>query len=319
MNRWKRVLILGGLMGSTFAAGVYAQDILQKVEAYLRPDFKVVLDGKEIALESPTLVYDDKSYLPLKELGNMLGANIIWRGDSKTIFINSRVNPEQPAEDKNTTYEEFMLRSPSSQFVTYLGVDYPLLTVYAEGGNSGTFYRLTDLRRMGIDTEGLKKSREKLTGELYVSDSEAKKRWTRPPVPSRTNRDGYIIAGELNTDKTNKLKDYVKATISFKVKDYNYTTRPIMIEKIDGEEDRYRFLLYQTVSGRGNGFSFNDSNYYMATLRLSKDGYGDNLTYTVNVMEQVNLNEELKRKENKKAEEQKEKEQKEKEQQDKKQ
>ncbi|ULL17470.1 copper amine oxidase N-terminal domain-containing protein [Paenibacillus sp. H1-7] len=305
MKRWKRVLILGALMGGTFTAGVFAEDILQKVEAYLRPDFNIVLDGKPVALENPPLIYNDKSYLPLKELANMLGANIIWKGDNKTIYINSRINPEQPAEDKEAIYEEFTLRSPQSQMVTYLGVEYPLLTVYAEGGTSGVFYRLSDLRRMGVDTEGLKKSREKLTGVLYVSDSEAKKRWTKAPAPSRTNRDGYVIADEPNSDKIEQLKDYVKRTASYKIKDFNYNTKPIMIEKIPGMEgeDRYSYLFYQSLYGRGNGGSITQSHYFMGTIRLERTGFGDSITYTVNVIERVDLNEELEKKENKKAEE----------------
>ncbi|MCS7459388.1 copper amine oxidase N-terminal domain-containing protein [Paenibacillus doosanensis] len=301
MKRWKRVLIMGAVLGGTFTAGVYAEDVLQRVEAYLRPDFSIVLDGKAIQLEGPTLVYQDKSYLPLKELGNMLGVNILWKGDNKTIYINSRINPEQPAEDANTTYEEFTLRSPSSQMVTYLGADYPLLTVYAAEGSTGPYYRLSDIRRMGIDTEGLKKSKEKLTGELYVSDGEARKRWGKGVTPSRTNRDNYVIAGELNSDKTAKLKDYVKSTASFKIKDFSYTTRPIMIEKIDGE-NRYEYLVYQTMYGRGNGYSITQSHYFRAILRLDTSGFGDNLTYTVNVESRTDLNDELEKKENQKAE-----------------
>ncbi|MBE1447012.1 stalk domain-containing protein [Paenibacillus sp. OAS669] len=294
MKQWKRVLIMGAVLGGTFTAGVYAEDILQRVEAYLRPDFNIVVDGKPVKLEGPTLVYQDKSYLPLKELGNMLGANILWKSDNKTIYINSRINSEQPTEDKDATYEEFTLRSPASQWVTYLGADYPLLTVYSDKG-SGVYYRLSDLKRMGIDTEGLKKNREKLTGVLYVSDAEARKRWRQAPSVSRQNKENYIIANEVNTEKLAKLKEYVKSTANFTIKDYYYSTKPIMIEKIDGE-DRYEYLVYQTMSGRGNGFNINQSHYFRAILRLDKQGFGDNLTYSVNVETRTDLNDELDRK-----------------------
>ncbi|WP_028549387.1 stalk domain-containing protein [Paenibacillus sp. UNC451MF] len=309
MKQWKRVLIMGSLLGGTFTAGVYAEDILQRVEAYLRPDFNIVLDGKAIKLEGPTLVYQDKSYLPLKELGNLLGANILWKSDNKTIYINSRINSEQTPEDKDATYEEFTLRSPASQWVTYLGADYPLLSVYSDSG-SGVYYRLSDLRRMGIDTEGLKKNREKLTGVLYVSDSEARKRWRQAPSVARVNKENYVIANEVNTEKLSKLKEYVKNTANFTIKDFYYSTKPIMIEKISSndDQDRYEYLVYQTMSGRGSGYSINQNHYFRAILRLDKQGFGENLTYSVNVETRTDLNDELDtkiNKQNQQSEEQK--------------
>jgi len=285
MKRWKRVLILGSLLTGTFTAGVYAEDILQRVEAYLRPDFKVVLDGKQVQLEGPPLVYQDKSYLPLKELGNLLGANVLWKNDTKTIYINSRINSEQKEPDQNGVYEEIKLRNPYAQTVNYLGADYPLLSTYGDVNSSEMYYRLSDIRRMGINTDGLTLAKEVFTNVLYVSESEVKKRWGQGPRPSGTaSRDSVMITGELNTDKTKVLQDYVKNTLSYKVKDTQYYTKPIIMDKIDGE-DRYQYLYYQTIYLK----DITVNHYYSSIIRLGKDGWGDTLTYTINADERTDL------------------------------
>ncbi|UUZ95890.1 copper amine oxidase N-terminal domain-containing protein [Paenibacillus sp. P25] len=139
MKRTKRVLLLTAAISGAFTAGVYAQDVLQRVDAYLRPDFSIVLDGKPVQLSGPALVYDDKSYLPLKELGNLLGASILWKADTKTIYINSRINPEQTPPASEQTYEDIELYNPYSVKVSYLGADYPLLLTYNNNGSTTIF------------------------------------------------------------------------------------------------------------------------------------------------------------------------------------
>ncbi|OXM85916.1 stalk domain-containing protein [Paenibacillus rigui] len=299
MKRWKRVMLMGSILTGTFTAGVFAEDVLQRVEAYLRPDFNIVVDGKPVQLEGPTLVYQDKSYLPLKELGNLLGANILWKNENKTIYINSRINPEQKDPDINGVYEEIKLRSPYAQTVSYLGAEYPLLSTYGDINSTQLYYRLSDIKAMGIKTDGLTLAKEVFTNVFYVSESEVKKKWGQGPTPSRTStRDNVLITGELNQDKIKVLQDYVKNTLSYKVKDTQYFTKPIIMDKIDGE-DRYQYLYYQTIYLK----DITVNHYYLSIIRLGKDGWGDTLTYTINADERTDIESKYQEKINKQANE----------------
>ncbi|SFL48825.1 Copper amine oxidase N-terminal domain-containing protein [Paenibacillus sp. 1_12] len=297
MKRWKRVLITGTLLTTAFTAGVYAEDVLQRVDAYLRPDFNVVLDGKPIQLESPTIVYADKTYLSLKEIGNLLGASIIWKDATKTIFINSRINPEQPVVEKDQSIEEFKFRNPYSIKVNYLGAEYPLMLAYADEGtgvrNNLIYYRLSDVRKMGIDTNGLKQSKEKLTGAIYISEPEMKKRLKQMPTPIQSGYERYVISGEVNTNRIKALQTYVKDSASNRTDDISFTNTPIMIEKL-GTENMYEYLFYQTRSSS----KFTINHFISTKLILTKmeeklvDGSDG---YTINTYGWTDLDDQLER------------------------
>ncbi|MFD0680406.1 MULTISPECIES: stalk domain-containing protein [unclassified Paenibacillus] len=309
MKQWKRVLIAGTLLGSTFTAGVFAEDVLQRVEAYLRPDFNIVVDGTPVKLDGPTLIYQDASYLPLKELGNLLGANILYKDVNKTIYINSRINPEQVVDEKDLTTDEFKFKNPYSIMVNYLGAEYPLLLTNAEDKNNISnrllYYRLSDLRKMGIETGGMKKSKEMLTEELYVTETELKQFVKQLPTQTRSSSaDRYVIAGELNTKKLDALQNYIKTTMNSQNKDnkdrdrgFKYTSKPIIVEKTENENE-YQYIYYQTTY-----FDKYINNRYVRTkLTLTKREL-DSDGYTINTHAMTDLNEQLDIKERRKTEE----------------
>jgi hypothetical protein len=299
MKQLKRILIMGSLLGGTFTAGVFAQDVLQRVEAYLRPDFNVVVNGNPVKLNNPILIYQDDSYLPVKELSNLLGASILFKDIDKTIYINSRINPEQPKEDKDSSFDEFKFRNPVSVWVNYLGSDYPLLKAYPENSFNSTlvYYRLSDLRRMGIDTNGLKKSREKLTGVLYISEAELKQRLRQLPSPSvKLNTERYIITEEVNAKKIDAIKNHIKYKVdpneNRRDDQVRYVTQPIMVDRVS--ESEYDYLLLQTKYDK-----IVTTHYIQARLVLKKmedgtDGYTVNMPVYTDLNDQLQLAEEAK-------------------------
>ncbi|TDF96567.1 hypothetical protein [Paenibacillus piri] len=307
MRQWKRVIAMGVLLSGTFTAGVYANDVLQRVEAYLRPDFKIVLNGNPVQLSGPTLIYEGSSYLPLKELGNLMGANIIFKDINKTIYINSRINTEQPAEEKDLTTDQFKFRNPTSMIVKFLGAEYPLLQANAEDLSSSlVYYRLSDLRRMGIDTSAMKKSKEKLTEELYVTEAELKRFVKQLPTQTYNNtfKDRYVIGGEVNTKKIEAIQGYIKTSMNSQDKDnrdrdrdFRYTSRPIMVDKTENENE-YQYLFYQTTYFNGT-----TSNRYITTKLTLTKMERDSDAYTINLSGWTDLNEQLDVRERRKEEE----------------
>ncbi|MGQ7886674.1 stalk domain-containing protein [Paenibacillus sp. WC2504] len=254
MKKWSAIALLGSLMGTCFTAGVYAQDVLQRVDAYLRNDFKIVVNGQQVTLANPPLIYNNSSYLPVKELGNYLGAVVNWQESSKTIYINPRINPGQPTEGNNINYTEIVFQYPYVQYFDYRGATYPILTNTTEM----TYYRLKDVERMGVPTVGLRKAKEKYSEEIYVGEDELKKVWgSEPPQSSYMYNEGVTVTGENDPIKIKALKDYVESFRYYEIDKIPYMSSPIIIDALP-ELNTYSYLLVE------NG------HYFRTTLRLAQ-------------------------------------------------
>ncbi len=253
MSKWSKIAVLGTLMGTCFTAGVYAQDVLQRVDAYLRNDFKVVVNGQEVKLVNPPLIYNNSSYLPVKELGTYLGAVVNWKDSTKTIYLNSRVNPQQPAEGNETNYTEIVLQYPYTQYLDYLGATYPVLVNMTDQ----TYYRLKDLDRMGVSTGGLRKAKEKYSEDIYVSEEELKKSWKETPQISYLINEPIVITGEQDPVKLKTIRAYVEGFRYYEINKVPYMTNPIIIDALP-EENTYSYLLTE------NG------HFYRTTLKLTQ-------------------------------------------------
>jgi hypothetical protein len=252
-RRWGSITLLGALMVTCFAAGVYAQDTIEQVQAYLRKDFNVVVNGTKINLENPPLVYKNSSYLPVKELAGYLGANVNWKGDTNTIFINSRIYPQQPLDNPDITYDEIKLMNTYAYNFTYLGGNYPVLTINSDK----TYYRLKDVQRMNIDTNGLRKAKEKYTKDLYVSQTELSKVWGKQQPQMNYMSGGLIVTGEKDAKKLKALNDYVESFRSFVINNIGYYRQPIIMDALP-QENEYEYLLSE------NG------HYYRTKIKLTK-------------------------------------------------
>ncbi|MEI7027868.1 stalk domain-containing protein [Paenibacillus sp. y28] len=215
-RKWHKAALLSMIIGSSFAAGAVAADteILQRVEAYLRPDYVVKLDGVKVDLSTTApLIYEGSSYLPLKKIGELLGANVNWDAASKTInlthsvYVKNPINPEY-----ENTVETFTMEYPEVMKVKYLGKEYPL--VVDKNYNKNTdYYRLSDLQKMGLDTDGLKKAKEKITGWLYVRKEEADSLWKQKPVME--NAYETLVTGETDEYKLEALNDFSPEAASY--------------------------------------------------------------------------------------------------------
>ncbi|WNR46516.1 stalk domain-containing protein [Paenibacillus roseipurpureus] len=274
MPKWSKVAIFGALMGTCFGAGVYAQDVLQRVDAYLRSDYKVVVNGQAIQLTNPPLIYNNSSYLPVKELAGYLGATVNWTESTKTIYVNARVNPNQPTEGNQTNYSEIVLQYPYAQFMDYRGATYPVLVNMADQ----TYYRLVDVQRMGIRTDGLRKAKEKYTEELYVSEAELRNVWgNEPPQMSYSNYEPLVVTGEKDPAKLKALKSFVDQFRYLKINDIVIMSNPIILDKLT-EENTYSYLL--TDNGH----------YYRTTIKLTPiTNANSTLDYSVGSSSKVDI------------------------------
>jgi hypothetical protein len=228
----------------------------------------VVVNGQKVTLEHTPLIYNDSSYLPINELGSYLGALVNWKEDTKTIYINSRIYQEQPETSADVTYDEIKLSFPNAYSFDYLGAQYPVLMMT---GNA-TYYRLSDIRRMGIDTNGLRKAKEIYTKALYVSEKELSTRWKQRPQMHYVS-ETPLVTGEIDPKKLEALRGYVKATANMNFNNEIHYSNPIIIDALS-KENEYEYLL--TDNGR----------YFRThlTLNLNQDG-----SYSVSSASKVNI------------------------------
>ncbi|WP_426447351.1 stalk domain-containing protein [Paenibacillus sp. S-38] len=299
MKRILQFTAAGLALTSTFTAGVYAEDVLQKVEAYLRPDFNIVLDGKAVQLSQPTLVYQDKSYLPLAELTRLLGANINWQGDTRTIYINSRINEEQPEETGDPEYQAIVWDNPQALKLKYLGAEYPVLQTYDKNNYmAGLYYREKDIKRMGINTSGLKKAKERYSDEVYILQSELEQRWRQTPeqvyIPRTSTGTEYVVTDEIHAEKLKMLREQVKATLTMQYRNNYYYKKPVILDKLQGAEDEYAYYYFETVRLE-EGTVIN--RYMREVLKLTKNPQTNDVTYTVNITQTTDLNSEADKRE----------------------
>src|SRR5690554_5313305 len=102
-DKIRKVIILGAIMLICFAAGSYASDGIEEVKAFLREDFKIVLDGRTINLENAVLIQDNNSYLPLRELGLMLNVDVDWNDEDRTVILTSASDPVSDSNSSEST------------------------------------------------------------------------------------------------------------------------------------------------------------------------------------------------------------------------
>lgn len=117
----KKVGILTAVIACAvcFAVGVSAAGVVRLIQAELRPDFEIVIDGKTQSFKTADgevvypILYDGTTYLPVRAIGEMMGKTVYWYQDEKRIELKDSIvtdadvivtdGKEASKTDKNTS------------------------------------------------------------------------------------------------------------------------------------------------------------------------------------------------------------------------
>jgi hypothetical protein len=299
----KKALWLTAAFSLAFTTGVFADDGLKQVTAYLRPDFQLIVDGKPTALKDPPLIYENDSYLPVRELGTLLGAGIEWQEGTKSIVVTSKSNqasgsgggassppepvgtsggsvvPSAPSTitiDKSKIPDTILLGTMVRYKVTYMGKTYPVLATQYRGS---LFLLANDLQPMGMGLADVKLTQDKITKDMYISIDQMKLVWGSVQ-PKMELLDEPVVVGETNPDKLKYLKslfsyNYVSGgkVATLTVQHIKALTKPDEYEFLC-EYSNHQFIGYQIRLLRNSDGTWTYST--TGTLNLDNNAIDDN-------------------------------------------
>jgi hypothetical protein len=85
MKKFLMGLIIGAAIMLT--GSIYADEGMQKVEAYLRPTLPIILNGQAVTLESSPVMYDGSTYLKLRDVAALTGLKVNWNDATQTVEL----------------------------------------------------------------------------------------------------------------------------------------------------------------------------------------------------------------------------------------
>jgi hypothetical protein len=88
------------LAGALLMTGVssFASNGLQKIAANINNTIFLKLNGEKVNTEYPIITYDGRTYVYLKEVGNLVGASVEWNNDERSVEIVTEPSTNFEAE-----------------------------------------------------------------------------------------------------------------------------------------------------------------------------------------------------------------------------
>ena len=101
MKSYKQ-LITGIVIGATAATAVaFAGDLRTFVAT--EADFPVMVNGSPVTLDMPVVTIQDRTYLPLRAMGDILGVSVDWDGSQAVVTTEATPEPTATPTPESTT------------------------------------------------------------------------------------------------------------------------------------------------------------------------------------------------------------------------
>ena len=270
--RIRRAVFLALLLFIGFVSGAaVAATNMEKVEAFIRRDFAVYVDGKKT--DTPVLIYNNRSFLQLADIAKVLGADVRWDEPSKSIYVTP-VRYAQPDPEQNPYIDTITMVSAEGYKITYLGKEVPVLAIRTTDYMAGRYFRYSDLKNLNVDLSGVKLAQETRTEELFVSERELAKVWnTQPQITFSYER---LLVGKIEKEQLDLIEAHIKMMPEVykgsKVKDpqnpqIDYSPSQIIVYTIDAlPNDEFNVLALE--------YGFSNMYFKRYWIKMRKDENG---------------------------------------------
>ena len=92
------------LFAAGIAAGVSASGLVEKIQAEIRPDFTIYVDGQQQTFKNVNgevvypVLYEGTTYLPVRAIGELMGKTVYWYEADKRIELNTETTTVTDAD-----------------------------------------------------------------------------------------------------------------------------------------------------------------------------------------------------------------------------
>ena len=163
-----------------------------------KASFDVFVNGEKFESQNPTVVIEGRTYLPLKETGDALGANVQWNAQERKVEIN-----------KDGDNVENVLPTPAVEENTPLPIQTPIPPVKTTA--TTVDYKTVEPYVKNINGKDI--SVIEYEGDLYIEFAELVRQYPQLPANELMQNRGYFIVRPT----LENTKSYIRYEI---IKDY---------------------------------------------------------------------------------------------------
>lgn len=121
--------IVGVIFGVIISSSISAfanSDLIAKIA-----NFNILVNGEKVAIKSSVVTIDGSTYLPMRELANILDYDVSYEAVSKTIKLSNTKGEKEESNQNNTNENDII---SIQDFLEVLSTEYPELDI---GYNKG--------------------------------------------------------------------------------------------------------------------------------------------------------------------------------------
>jgi hypothetical protein len=113
--------IVGSLFGAIIASSVtaYADEGLEKIEAYIRKGLPITLNGAQVQLESPPVMVDGSTYLKLRDVAGLTGLQVNWNEATQTIELSNDSTQKKSGSISPNTENSIIDNAKAKEMIFY--------------------------------------------------------------------------------------------------------------------------------------------------------------------------------------------------------
>lgn len=130
-----RKYLIGFIVGVIITIPVTAFGQIDNIKAYLNPNVKITVDGEPIQLETTPIIYEQTTYLPLREISEkVMGMSVGWNQETSTVELTT----EEAWPTTDVTKRQIEGDNVKTKDDVDFGTEYPKLFVEDDSSDIDT-------------------------------------------------------------------------------------------------------------------------------------------------------------------------------------